>query len=83
MRYFVACVRDEAAGVFGRPFFAASRGTAIRSFGDEVKSKAEGNQLSLHPEDFRLFELGTYDDAGATFDLLPVPVLIFSAVDVT
>ncbi len=28
-----------------------------------------GHQFNKHPEDFTLFELGTYDDSSAKFDM--------------
>lgn len=69
----ICAVRDRAADCFGQPFFVPAIGGAIRSFGDEVNRKAEGNSLAAHPEDFDLYELGTFDDNTATFDLLKQP----------
>lgn len=59
----VVAVKDRAADAFGRPFFVQTQGVAIRSFMDEVNRQAEDNQLYQHPDDFDLFELGTYDDS--------------------
>jgi len=65
MKSVVASIRDHAAGFFGQPFFAPSRGAAIRSFGDAVNAGGEGNQFSMHPEDFDLYEIGAFDsDTG-------------------
>ena len=61
-------VRDRAANVFGTPYFAVSKGSAIRGFGDEINRKGENNMLNLHPEDFDLFYLGEYDDARGVFN---------------
>lgn len=69
----IVAIRDRAADVFGQPNFVTSIGGAIRSFSDEINNKREGNTLNQHPEDFDLFELGDYDDASASFDLLPQP----------
>lgn len=73
MIYIVLSVRDRAADCFGQPFFSVSKGGAIRGFGDEVNRKAENNALASHPEDFDLYELGTFDDQTATFACLDKP----------
>jgi len=62
MKHVVVAVRDRAADTFGRPFFVAAVGAAIRSFSDEVNRADKDNQLFNHPEDFDLYEIGTFDD---------------------
>ncbi|WNK14522.1 MAG: nonstructural protein [Microvirus sp.] len=69
MKYFIFAVRDRAADVFGTPYYSVSRGSAIRGFSDEVNRREPGNTLSAHPEDFDLYVLGTFDDAGGVFDV--------------
>jgi len=56
-----------------RPFFVPAIGAAVRSFGDEVKRVAPDNELSRHPDDYELFELGQFDDSSARFQMLPEP----------
>lgn len=73
MKYIVCCVRDRVADVYGQPFFSASTGLAIRGFQDEINRADEKNILHNHPEDFDLYQLGTYDDTTATFELLEHP----------
>lgn len=73
MEYKVVAIRDRVADVYGQPIFVASVGSAIRSFGDEVNNKREGNNLANHPEDFDLYLLGTFDDETASFEGLPQP----------
>lgn len=68
MRYKIVAIRDRAADVFGQPIFVANHGTAIRSFGDEINNKREGNALALHPEDYDLYSLGEFDDAEGSFE---------------
>lgn len=68
MIYIVLAIRDRAADCFGQPIFVANRGGAIRSFGDEINRKVENNQMNSHPEDFDLYELGTFDDQTGTFE---------------
>lgn len=62
---YVFSVYDRASQAFGRPFFAQHAGQATRSFTDEVNRPPQDGQNDLfsHPEDFELFELGSYDDS--------------------
>lgn len=68
MKYVVIAVKDRAADVFGMPNYHHSIGTAIRAFGDEINRKAENNMFNAHPEDFDLFQMGTYDDNTGEFE---------------
>lgn len=81
MIFFVSVMYDSAAGVYSRPMFDVSRGVAVRNFSDEIKRSAADNQLFAHPEDFHLYELGTYDDAVAMLVTTGPPALICRAVD--
>lgn len=65
MRYKVVCIRDRAADVFGQPVFVAALGQALRSFGDEINNKE--SQMSKHPDDYDLYELGEFDDNEGLF----------------
>lgn len=80
MKQVMFSVFDIKAGAFGRPFFSASRGLAVRSLGDEVNRAAQDNVMYAHAEDFRLFELGNFDDESGTFELHAVPHLVLDAV---
>lgn len=70
MIYRIVAVRDRAADVYGQPTCVASLGAAIRGFGDEINRPADNNQFHKHPEDFDLYEIGSYDDATA--ELTPI-----------
>lgn len=63
----VVSVFDSAVQTFGQPFFVAAPGAAIRSFTDEVNRQAPDNTLFMHPTDFELYQLGTFDDAEGSF----------------
>lgn len=67
----VVAVRDRALDAFGTPFFVVAVGQAIRSFGDEVNRK--GSDLCAHPDDFDLYELGSFDDATGQLQSLGDP----------
>lgn len=76
MKYKIVSVMDRTAQVFGIPYFVMNVGSAVRSFGDEVKRKGtedRPNMLNQHPDDFDLYELGEYEDENATFELLDRP----------
>jgi len=62
MKHVVCAVRDRASDTFGRPFFVRTLGEANRSFIDEVNRASADNQLYAHPEDFDLYEIGSFDD---------------------
>lgn len=68
MILYVLSIRDRAADVFGQPIFVAAKGAAVRSFGDEINRKEANNNFAAHPEDFDLYELGTFDDNTGTFE---------------
>lgn len=57
-------IRDSASDSFGRPFFVPSVGIAIRTFTDEVNREQENNNLFYHPEDFELYQVGSFDDSN-------------------
>ena len=76
MKMIVVSIKDRAADAYGRPFYVPSVGVAIRSFQDEVNRAAEDNQMYQHPDDFDLFDLGSFDDNTGSFDLHEAPVLL-------
>ena len=60
----VFSVFDAKASVFGTPFFMQREAMALRAFGDlanDVKSS-----ICLHPEDYSLWEVGSFDDETGT-----------------
>lgn len=69
----VCATLDRAADAFGRPIFVNAIGQAIRSFNDEINRKDEQNPLYLHPEDFDLYHLGSYDDNTGVLTSLDEP----------
>lgn len=84
MKYCIVSVFDTAAAAFGRPMFCQSIGQASRSFSDEVnRFESQGqNAMNAHPEDFMMYELGTFDDEDASFSLLDSPRLVTRGADV-
>lgn len=67
MRMVVVAVHDSAAGAFGRPIFAATRGMALRSFVDEVNRSDADNPMWGHPDDYALWCLCEFEDGDGSF----------------
>ena len=76
MKLHLCSMKDRAADAFARPMFVPSIGVAIRSFSDEVNREDKDNQLYNHPDDFDLFDLGTFDDSNGSFQLHEQPIQI-------
>lgn len=76
MRMVVLAVFDVQAHAYMRPIFVASVGVGLRMIGDEVNRSAPDNPLFNHTKDFRVFDLGIYDDALGIFEQPPQPVLV-------
>lgn len=65
---------DEKAGVFSPPFFVGTEGLALRAVTDLVTDNR--TTVARHPEDFVLYELGTFDDqTGIVESSRPRPVV--------
>lgn len=54
-------VYDSKAGAFLQPFFAQSKGSALRSFQDAACT--QDHLFCKHASDFTLFHLGEFDDS--------------------
>jgi hypothetical protein len=76
MKLILASVKDRAAEAYGRPMFVPSSGVALRSFSDEINRSDAENQLYNHPDDFDLYEFGTFDDSTGLFELSEQPKLL-------
>jgi hypothetical protein len=76
MKLIICSVKDRAADAFGRPMFVPSTGVAIRSFSDEINRNNPDNQLHNHPDDFDLYDFGSFDDNTGTFSLHELPQLL-------
>lgn len=73
MKYQIVSVRDRAVDAYAMPQFVVSIGGFLRAFADEVNRVDPANQLNKHPDDFDVYELGTFDDNSCLFDMLPKP----------
>lgn len=72
-------VHDAKAEAYLSPFFAPTTGIAIRIYTD--MSNEASHAFHQHPEDYTLFELGSYDDSNAQITSLPTPMPLGKALD--
>lgn len=77
MRLSVFTVFDVAVNAFLRPFFTRSKGEAIRSFTEAVGDPK--SEFCKHPDDYILYELGTFDDIEGRFEVLNLPLRVLTA----
>nr|QXN72777.1 MAG: nonstructural protein [Microvirus sp.] len=68
----VFTVYDSKAEAYLKPFYASTLGTATRDFANICNDPE--HPFCKHPEDFCLFELGSYDDASGKFENLVAPI---------
>jgi hypothetical protein len=59
------------------PMLHLARGDAIRSFTQAVNDKS--TLVGLNPEDFTLFEVGTYDERTGEFKIYDAPEHVANA----
>jgi len=80
MKYAVCAVKDRAVDAYNRPIYVPTIGVAIRSFTDEVNRK--DSELANHPEDYDLYEIGTWDDQTCIYTSIEAPRVIARAQDI-
>ncbi len=56
-------IYDTKTESFSNPFFAPTQGAAIRIFSDSASDPA--TLLNKHPQDFQLYEIGSWNDNTA------------------
>lgn len=79
MKLLAFSVYDEKAESFATPFFLSSIGQATRIFGDMAND--DKSQIGKHPEDYKLYQVGTWDYDKAIFTTIEPPRLISNAKD--
>lgn len=77
MRVEVYSVQDAAVGAFLPPFFARSRGEAIRSFEQAATDSA---RFAPHAKDYSLWFLSVFEDSTGVFDVVQ-PERVCGALD--
>lgn len=77
----VFCVYDSAAEAYALPFFQKSTGEAVRGFSTAAKDPQ--SQLSKHPADFTLFEIGEYNELTGEISMLQAHKNLGKALEYT
>jgi len=72
MKKMFAIFDSKISSFIEAPMMMISNGQAIRGW--ETACNDPKSDFYKHPEDFTLFELGTYDESSGKFDSLPTPV---------
>lgn len=81
MKMVILAIRDIRADVHGVPMFVPNIPAALRNLSDQVNTPGQDNMLYRHPEDFEVMEIGTFNDADASFELLSKPRQIATCRD--
>lgn len=76
---FIFSVYDSKAEAYLPPFFLPTKASALRAFGDAAVDPK--HQFAAHPEDYTLFELGTYDESTGVIVPHEVKIGLGSALD--
>lgn len=71
MKLKVFSVFDSKVGAYMAPFFMRSSGEAIRAMINTARDTQ--SQFFKFPDDYTLFEIGSFDDATAKFDMPSTP----------
>lgn len=79
MKLLAFTIFDEKSGAFGHPFFVPAVGLATRTFSDWCNNPK--TPVGLHPEDYRLYQVGDWDDGSAKFTNLEVMRLVGTGTD--
>lgn len=80
MNQVIVSVKDTAAQAFGRPVFVPTVSVAVRSFRDEINRPDSKEDMAQHPEDFELYEIGSFEDTTGVITVVE-PRLIARAKD--
>jgi len=79
MKFQIFSVYDRAISAFVQPFYARTKGEAIRSFTEACND--EKHQFNRHAADYSLMHLGEFDDNAGLFNCAD-PARVISALEV-
>lgn len=78
MKLHVLVIYDEAVRQFGYPMSFRTHNEARREYMTIVNNPAEQSNMHLYPDQFKVYEIGTYDtETGLVTPLNQPPALIF------
>lgn len=75
----VFTIYDSKVNAYMNPIFLRSKGEAIRVLQHTVNSP--DHQFNKNPEDFTLFELGSFDEMTSKFTLHAAPVSVVRCIE--
>lgn len=79
MKLKIFSIRDSKVDAFMRPFFAQTTKEALRIFEDSVNNVDSG--FFKHPDDYCLYEVGSFDPLKGTLEPLINPQSLGLAVE--
>ena len=79
MEHKIFSIHDAKAFAYLPPFILPRKEMAMRTFSDCVNSNT--HQFGVHPADYTLTELGTFDDSNAKITLHDVPLTMGTGLD--
>lgn len=79
MKIKLFCIHDVKAEAYLPPFHLNNEAMAIRTFADTVNDSK--HPFSLHPEDYTLFELGSYEDDNGKITLHQTKIPLGNGLD--
>lgn len=74
-------IYDVKAECYEKPFFMKTTSMAIRAFQDVVNDENVQSAIAQHPEDYILFEIGTFCDEDASFQIYEAPVSVGKGIE--
>lgn len=80
MKQLVFSVFDDAVKAFLPPFYAPTKGAAIRMFSDACTQS--DSQFAKHAGDYALFALAEFDDSSGEFSPFAQPERVLNALQV-
>lgn len=79
MEHKIYSVYDSVVEAYLQPFCAQTKGHAVRMFSDTVNDP--NSVFAKHPDDYVLFELGSWSDSDAKYTMHPAPVSLGVALE--
>lgn len=78
MIHTMLAVKDAKVGSFARPVPVVNAATGVRAFADAVNDPS--TEYFKHPDDYSIWELGTFDDQTGTFTNSASPTQLATGV---
>jgi hypothetical protein len=72
-------IYDTATQAFMQPFYMHNDASATRAFSDNVNSNE--STISKHPDHYKLYKVGEWDDQKGQLTALPSPTFVIGAID--